>query len=90
VFDTISKTAGSREYNLLILNNSNTQYQRVVAINNRSDLLLSECDIFYDNNLVASIDAIDTGTEYKLYLVSQAGLTGIITYRGTLNTIIDF
>jgi hypothetical protein len=76
------------EYTVHIQSSSSIQAQKVLVMQNGTDAFYQEYAIMYQPTRILSIAAIVSGGLCKLQVTSDSGVTGLVTYRFTRETML--
>ena len=76
------------EYTVHIQSSSSIQAQKVLVMQNGTSAFSEEYAIMYDPNFIVSIGATVSGPFCKLQFTPETGVSGLITYRFTRETML--
>ena len=76
------------EYTVHIQSSSSIQAQKVLVMQNGTSAFSEEYAIMYDPNFVVSIGATVSGPFCKLQFTPETGVSGLVTYRFTRETML--
>jgi len=76
------------EYTVYIQSSSSIQAQKVLVMQNGTSAFSQEYGIMYEPNFIVSIGATVSGGSCKLQFTPETGVSGLVTYRFTRETMI--
>ena len=76
-----SPTDSMFEYTVFIINGSNYQSQKLLAMREGTTVTSTQYGIMYNNNLLVQLDATISGGNVNLRATPESGVSGLTTYR---------